>query len=358
LTSAVPAPTAEASASPNATPEVSPSAARTPEITPIATPEVSVTPLPTPASVSRPAVLPQDEAYRQTLDHAQDVVRNGAWKDGFKDYVSLLDSHPSRDEPRQRLENLLGEARSDPARLNQETFVELEPGLERAAKAGVIQAMLVLGAYSRESDPEKALAWYEMAADRGNVEAMDQAGLILATHKNPEDERKAVDCFTKAADAGDRSGEYLAGECYYFGKGVPADQTRALGYLREAAAKQEPRAMDLLGTHYRHQKQYEQARHYYEEAAANDYPLSLSNLGVLYMNGEGVTRNPEAAAILFRQGAEKGESVGMLFYANCLAQGIGVHKDVRAATEWYRKAAKAGNARARDWCRQNGVSFQ
>jgi len=139
---------------------------------------------------------------------------------------------------------------------------------------------------------------------------------------------------------------------------VPADEKKAVGYLTEAAALREPRAMDLLGTYYRHQKQYEQARHYYEEAAANGYALSLSNLGVLYMNGEGVKRNPEAGANLFRQGAEKGDSVGMLFYANCLAQGIGVQRDVRTATEWYRKAAKAGNARAIEWCRQNGVSFE
>ncbi|MGA8654760.1 MAG: protein kinase [Chthoniobacterales bacterium] len=358
--SAIPSPTPEVSASPIATPEVSPRGAQTPESTasPIATPEVSATPLPTPVPTPSPTAPAQDQAYAQTLDHAQDQVRSGAWKDGFKTYASLLDTYPSKEEPRQRLENLLGEARSDATRLNQATFSELEPGLERAAKAGVVQAMMVLGEYSRESNPEKALEWYQLAADKGNVQAMDQAGLLFATHKNPEDERKAVDYFTKAADGGDRTGKYLAGECYYFGKGVAPDQTKALSFLREAAALREPRAMDLLGTHFRHQKQYEQARHYYEEAAANGYALSLSNLGVLYMNGEGVTRNPEAAANLFRQGAEKGDSVGMLFYANCLAQGIGVQRDARAATDWYRKAAKAGNARAIDWCRQNGVSFQ
>jgi serine/threonine protein kinase/TPR repeat protein len=368
--SALQLPTPQTSASPIPTPEVSPGTVPTPANTPspIATPEVSATPLPTPAAtpspVATPALTPsptspsEDRAYAQSLDHAQDLVRNGDWKDGFKTYANLLDSYPSKDAPRQRLENLLGQARSDTTRLNQMTFSELEPQLERAAKAGVVQAMLVLGEYVRESDPDKALAWYEQAAEKGSAQAMDQAGLIYATHKNPEDERKAVDYFTKAADSGDRTGKYLAGECYYFGKGVPADERKAVSYLTEAAALREPRAMDLLGTYYRHQKQYDDARHYYEEAAANGYALSLSNLGVLYMNGEGVKRNPETGANLFRQGAEKGDSIGMLFYANCLAQGIGVQRDMRAATEWYRKAAKAGNARAIEWCRQNGVSFE
>jgi len=351
-------PTPEATASPLPTPEATPTPQNTP--VPIATPEVSATPLPTPEATPTPAptVPSEEQAYAKSLDHAQDLVRNGDWTGGFKSYLNLLDSDPSKDEPRQRLENLLGQARSDTNRLNHANFFELEPELERAGKAGVVQAMMALGEYWRESNPEKALEWYKQAAEKGNVQAMDQAGLLYATHKNPEGERKAVDYFTRAADSGDPTGKYLAGECYYFGKGVPTDEKKAVGYLTEAAALREPRAMDLLGTYYRHQKQYEQARHYYEEAAANGYALSLSNLGVLYMNGEGVKRNPEAGANLFRQGAEKGDSVGMLFYANCLAQGIGVQRDVRTATEWYRKAAKAGNARAIEWCRQNGVSFE
>ena len=83
-------------------------------------------------------------------------------------------------------------------------------------------------------------------------------------------------------------------------------RVKAVAFLQEAAALREPRAMDLLGTHFRKLRQFDQARKYYEDAAAEGYPLSLSNLGVLYMNGEGVQRSPEIAANLFKQGAEKG----------------------------------------------------
>ena len=41
------------------------------------------------------------------------------------------------------------------------------------------------------------------------------------------------------------------------------------------------------------------------------------------MNGEGVQRSPEIAANLFKQGAEKGDALGMFFYAGCLAEGLG-----------------------------------
>jgi TPR repeat protein len=101
----------------------------------------------------------------------------------------MLDTYRSKEEPRKRLENLLAAARSDATEMNQTTFSELEPGLERAADAGVVQAMLVLAEYSRQSDPGKALPWYEQAADKGNAEAMNQAGQLLAKHDNPEDKR-------------------------------------------------------------------------------------------------------------------------------------------------------------------------
>ena len=117
----------------------------------------------------------------------------------------------------------------------------------------------------------------------------------------------------------------------------------------------EPRAMDLLGTHFRKVGKFDQARKYYEEAAAQGYALSLSNLGVLYMNGEGVARSPEIAANLFKQGAEKGDPNGMFFYAGCLQEGLGVPKDFKMAVEWFKQSARAGNPRALEWCRTHGI---
>jgi len=187
---------------------------------------------------------------------------------------------------------------------------------------------------------------------------MIQSGLLYSNRRQPGDDRKGLDYFLQAASVGDRDGKYLAGECYYFGKGVQADTAKAAQFLQEAAALGEPRAMDLLGAYYRHLRQFDRARKYYEDAAAAGYALSLSNLGVLYMNGEGVHRSPEVAANLFRQGAEKGDLSGMFFYASCLLDGLGVPKDSKAATDWFRRSARAGNSRAIEWCRQNGVPYK
>ena len=80
------------------------------------------------------------------------------------------------------------------------------------------------------------------------------------------------------------------------------------------------------------------------------------------MNGEGAPRNPRKAEEQFRrsvelskQGAERGDVVSMFYYASWLEQGIGVRKDAKAASEWYRRSARAGYPPAIDWCKRNGI---
>jgi hypothetical protein len=256
------------------------------------------------------------------------------------------------------LDNLLSELRSSEGRLDPASFAEAKPDLVRAAEKGIVPAMLIVGQFSRESDPAAAIKWFELAAAKGNAPAMIEAGLLYSNLHQPGDDRKALEYFLQAANLGDRIGKYLTGECYYFGKGTPIDIAKAVQFLEEAAALREPRAMDLLGTYRRRMHQFDQARKLYEDAAAAGYPLSLSNLGVLYMNGEGVKRSPEIAANLFKQGAEKGDPNAMFFYASCLEDGIGLQKETKAASEWFRRSARAGNPRAIEWCRLNGISYK
>jgi uncharacterized protein len=253
---------------------------------------------------------------------------------------------------------LLAELHNREDKPDAEAYAESKPDLVRAAEKGIVPAMLIIGQFSRESNLLESIKWFEIAAAKGSTPAMIEAGLLYSNRRQSGDDRKALEYFLQAANTGDRVGKYLAGECYYYGKGVSADVPKAVGFLQEAAALREPRAMDLLGTHFRKLRQFDQARKFYEEAAAEGYTLSLSNLGVLYMNGEGVQRSPEIAANLFKQGAEKGDANGMFFYAGCLAEGLGLQRDTKAAAEWFRRSARAGNPRAIEWCRTNGVSYK
>ena len=346
---------------PTATP--TPRATSTPpeEATPTPTPESRLSPSPTPEEqitpLSTPTPAPLDD-FQEKLGTAQELSKSGDWQGALKAYLDLIERFPDRPVALKRLDNLLAELHGADGKPDAESYAESKSDLVRAAEKGIVPAMLIVGQFSRESDPPEAMKWFEIAAAKGSATAMIEAGLSYSNRHQPGDDRRALEYFLQAANTGDGRGKYLAGECYYFGKGVQVDVVKAVGFLQEAAALHEPRAMDLLGTHFRKLRQFDQARKFYEESAAAGYPLSLSNLGVLYMNGEGVQRSPEIAANLFKQGAEKGDPIGMCFYAGCLQEGLGLQKDSKAATEWFKRAARAGNSRAIEWCRANGVSYK
>ena len=319
-------------------------------MTPTPTPEERTNPTPTPT----PA--PVDD-FPEKLAAAQELSISGDWQGALKAYLDLADRFPERPITLKRLDNLLAGLQSRQGQPNSEAYAQSKPDLVRAAEKGIVPAMLIIGQFARESHPPEAMKWFEIAATKGSAPAMIEAGLLYSNRRQAGDDRKALEYFLQAANTGDRVGKYLAGECYYYGKGVPIDVAKALSFLQESAALHEPRAMDLLGTHFRKMRQFDQARKYYEDAAAEGYALSLSNLGVLYMNGEGVQRSPEIAANLFKQGAEKGDPVGMCYYAGCLLEGLGLQKNARGAAEWFKRSARAGNPRAVEWCRNNGVSY-
>jgi TPR repeat protein len=329
------------SLSPSPTPEEKP--------TPAPTPEERINPTPTP--------VPLDD-FQEKLGVAQELGKSGDWQGALSAYLDLIDRFPERSVALKRLDNLLAELHGTDGKPDAESYAASKSNLIRAAEKGIVPAMLIIGQFSRESNPSEAMKWFELAAAKGSAPAMIEAGLLYSNRRQPGDDRKALEYFLQAANTGDRRGKYLAGECFYFGKGAPVDLAKAVDFLQEAAALHEPRAMDLLGTHFRKLRQFDRARKYYEDAAAEGYPLSLSNLGVLYMNGEGVQRSPEIAANLFKQGAEKGDPNGMCFYAGCLAEGLGLQKDSKAAAEWFRRSAHAGNTRAIEWCRANGISYK
>jgi serine/threonine protein kinase/TPR repeat protein len=333
------------------TPQQGTSSVPTPEaaVTPSQPPQERVTPTPS---------APVSDDFPEKLAAAQDLGKSGDWQGALKAYLDLIDRYPDRPLPLKRLNNLLAELRNAEGRLDPASYAEAKPNLVRAAEKGSVAAMLIIGQFSRENDPTEAMRWFEMAAAKGSAPAMIEAGLLYSNRHQATDDHKALEYFLQAANTGDRIGKYLAGECYYFGKGTAPDVAKAVELLQEAAALREPRAMDLLGSYYRKLRQFDQARKYYEDAAAAGYPLSLSNLGVLYMNGEGVQRSPEVAANLFKQGAEKGDPTGMFFYAGCLEDGLGLQKDTKAAAEWFRRSARAGNPRAIEWCRVRGVPYR
>ena len=165
-------------------------------------------------------------------------------------------------------------------------------------------------------DPVKAAEWYRLAAQRGDAHALASLGLM------------AMD-----------------------GRGMNRDQKQGLAWLEQAAAKGEPSAsynlaLLLMGTN--RPEDLLRAVELLRKAADAEIGDAQHALGVLYLRGRGVSRDPGEAARWFERAAKNGNVAGLVEHAILLFNGDGVPADEAQAAKLFRRAALRGNAVAQN----------
>ena len=70
-------------------------------------------------------------------------------------------------------------------------------------------------------------------------------------------------------------------------------------------------------------------------------------LGLLYLNGEGVTLDYNQAYNWFRRSAEQGYVPSIYYVGKCYLEGYGVTKDRGSAMDYFQRAANSGNSSAK-----------
>lgn len=93
------------------------------------------------------------------------------------------------------------------------------------------------------------------------------------------------------------------------------------------------------GMRYENAGNYAKAFQLYEEAAKENEPFAIYNLGRCYYYGNGAKQNYDTAVQYFLRSAELGFAPAQYSIADCYADGIGVEKDIVKAVEWCEKAA-------------------
>jgi TPR repeat protein len=121
--------------------------------------------------------------------------------------------------------------------------------LQQGAAAGNAYDQLNLGAaYDNgigvERDIDKALQWYQKAAEQGLAEAQFNLAHLMVTEELSA--VAAAEWMRKAADQGMTDAEYLMGVIYAEGIGVDLDHGQARLWLQKAAAKGHAEAKRLL----------------------------------------------------------------------------------------------------------------
>ncbi|KAI9325696.1 hypothetical protein DFJ73DRAFT_868777 [Zopfochytrium polystomum] len=88
------------------------------------------------------------------------------------------------------------------------------------------------------------------------------------------------------------------------------------------------------------------AAHWFRKAAEQGNAAAQNNLGLMYRNGNGVLKNLAETLHWFQEAANQGDPDGLHNLGILYSDGEGVAQDLAQAAAWFRKAAQKGHAQS------------
>jgi len=264
----------------------------------------------------------------------------------------------------QKLEQALSNiADTEKADQVQKDLNEAYNTIRELADKGDKDAQFAMGMLSRQSNKqgaiEQSIKYYELAAQQGQLQAMNDYGFLLAlSGREPEKQKEGVTWIKKAADAGENSARRNMAQIYLRGlAGEKVDTAAAKKLLELAAAEKDADASFNLSQFYSGQGgkenvDGEKAWEWLNKAAELGSPNALDTLGSLLFQGgkiasKEIPADPKAAVAKFQSLAEKNNPVGLRKMGTIYQDGVGgVTKDFKKAIEHFSRAAQGNDALA------------
>jgi TPR repeat protein len=131
----------------------------------------------------------------------------------------------------------------------------------------------------------------------------------------------------------------------------------ALALVLAATAAPVPPAILTAGMTAYAAHDFATARRDFLALADDGSAIGETMLGAMYAHGQGVHRDPAAAAAYYCRAAHRGYAPAQLAFAGVLARGDGVMRDRAAALRWTRLAAERGDARVAAAARRAAAAF-
>lgn len=227
--------------------------------------------------------------------------------------------------------------------------------LKASAEAGCAQAAYRIG-YMYDSgqdfstpDLDRAVQWYQRAADLGDAEAQYQmAGILSMKDSKYYNASRSVKYLTAAADQGQKEASHQLGLMYAYGSnGVRRNVAKAKKYLLASCEAGYDQAMvDYANMCFEGQvlpRDFEASAKWFTEAAKHFNGLAEYALGCMYGNGYYFEQDNKEAARWFEEAAEGGEpnaqyAIGCFYY-----EGRGIPKDEKKAISWFQESADQGH---------------
>lgn len=228
---------------------------------------------------------------------------------------------------------------------------------EIAANAGNLEAMNILGRiYFHEEEyrnVELSIQWLTKASDGGLIKATANLGKAYYAGGNDGeaiDFKKAFDCFMRAAEEGDVESIAIIAQMYSYGEGVDEDDAKAFEYFLRAADLGDTTSIINVGraycTGFGVERNYEKALQYLERASLKEDfpPEQWSSIGFFYIKGFGTSCDAKRAFECYMKGADGGDNSAYNNIGTCYLKGSGCEKDEKKALEYYLMAVEHGNS--------------
>ena len=143
----------------------------------------------------------------------------------------------------------------------------------------------------KKGDYIKSSKWYRKSAEQGYAVAQNYLGILYNEGKGVIiNDQEAIKWYQKSAIQGHAPAQYNLGIMYEIGKGVIKNQRKSSKWYRNASKQG-----------YNDKK----AAQWYRKAAEQGYAYAQNNLGVMYSDGQGVTKNNRVAVKWYRKSAEQ-----------------------------------------------------
>jgi uncharacterized protein len=214
-------------------------------------------------------------------------------------------------------------------------------------------AMTLLGELHNQGlgvrqDPAKAAEWYRLAAERGDAHALAALGLMALDGRGMDKDPSRGKAWLEEAAAKNEPRASYNLALLLLSTGAPADLSHAVELLRRAAEKEVGDAQHALGVLYLRgrgvSRDPAEAARWFLKATGNNNPSGEVEYAILLFNGEGVAPNEGLAARLFRRSAARGNIVAQNRLARLYVAGRGVPKNLVEAAAWHLTASAKGLA--------------
>jgi TPR repeat protein len=197
-------------------------------------------------------------------------------------------------------------------------------------------------------DPEKAAEWYRLAAKRGDAHALASLGLMAMDGRGMDKNLEQGKAWLEEASArGEPAASYNLA-LLLLSRSAPDDLARVIELLRQSAEAEIGDAQHALGVLYLSGRGVSrdpvEAARWFLRAVLNGSAAGEVEYAILLFNGEGVPQNEALAARSFRRAAARGNAIAQNRLARLYAAGRGVSKNLVEAAAWHLVAAGQGLA--------------